>query len=73
MAFVVKKQMITEPHQAVDGKRHVRTLYYSGRADAVLSGATYWNTGLNSAIRFYHKRAAERFAKKHDAEVVKVN
>ena len=62
--YTVSYKLITDPQNSVDGKRHVRTLYYTGTEPmAYFAGAyiTEWGMKRN-AYKFGTRREAQRFA-----------
>lgn len=71
MAYVIWVRHVTEARYPVDGKRHVKALYFSGTMDAV--GLTWEQWDKRPKAKIYRtKREADRDAKRYGGNVKEI-
>ena len=64
MKYLVATKLVTEPRYAVDRKRHVKTLYYTGSIKSPCGDITSW--GKKKEAVTLNKREANKLAKRWD-------
>lgn len=71
MAYVIWEKHVTEARNAVDGKRHVKTLYFGGTLAAIGLNWQQWVKRPEAKI-YRTKREADRDAKRYGGNVKEI-
>ena len=64
MKYFIATKLVTEPKHSVDGKRHVKTLYYAGSIKSPFGDIVQWGKKRDAVA--VGKREANKLMKRWD-------